>query len=157
MIWLWALDWIRSQITDRVLYGENEYWNVIVPRKKNRINFHTFSICSLNLSLYSIFRVFISQAQCQDSQCHCIEDSPPPHSALSQQSCPIDGGNGNGGPGSIINDEYSRRPSIDRLDSPQVILPIPHRRMDEFEFFFLLPINSLYFSTNHSTTTQYQI
>ncbi|XP_055318023.1 atypical protein kinase C isoform X7 [Sitodiplosis mosellana] len=59
------------------------------------------------------------QAQCQDSQCHCIEDSPPPHSALSQKSCPIDGGNGNGGPGSIINDEYSRRPSIDRLDSPQ--------------------------------------
>ncbi|XP_031622767.1 atypical protein kinase C isoform X2 [Contarinia nasturtii] len=60
------------------------------------------------------------QAQCQDSQCHCIEDSPPPHSALSQQSCPIDGGTGNGG-SVIMNDEYSRRTSIDRLDSPQVL------------------------------------
>lgn len=64
-----------------------------------------------------------SQAQCQDSQCHCIEDSPPPHSVLSQQTCPIDSGNGNGGPG-IMNDEYSRRPSIDRLDSPQVYMQI---------------------------------
>lgn len=63
---------------------------------------------------------YFLKAQCQDSECHCIEDSPPPHSAMSQQSCPIDGGNGNGGPG-IMNDEYSRRPSIDRLDSPQVI------------------------------------
>lgn len=69
--------------------------------------------------LVLILFFFNLKAQCQDSQCHC-EDSPPPHSALSQQSCSIDGGNGNAGPG-IMSDDYSRRPSIDRLDSPQVI------------------------------------
>lgn len=92
-----------------------------------------FSDCGFSLCLF-IFCLFFIKAQCQDSQCHCnIDDSPPPHSALSQQSC-HDGGNGNGGPG-IMNDEYSRRQSIDRLDSPQVICKSKMYRMN-WNFFW---------------------
>lgn len=79
------------------------------------------AFAQITYSFFVLILFFFNlKAQCQDSQCHCIEDSPPPHSALSQQSCSIDGGNGNAGPG-IMSDDYSRRPSIDRLDSPQVI------------------------------------
>lgn len=86
------------------------------------------------LHFFNASSVATASAQCQDSQCHCIDDSPPPHSVISQQ-CPIDGGNGNGGASGIINDEYSRRQSIDRLDSPQVTMQIEHV-LDELEFSF---------------------